>query len=304
MRIAIIGPGAMGLLYGAKLSTVADVVLVGATPGNIDAINENGITIKRNDIEKHFNVPAYLTGTELEPADLVILFTKAYMTEAALRQNRNLIGPDTFLMTLQNGAGHEKILSKFTDGSHVLIGTTMQGSVRENPFTIQHTGLGDTTFGNVAESFKNRELIGNVFEDAGFPCVISNDIQQVVWHKLVVNASSSVLSAVLNVPQGFIVRNDSAWKTCEKLVREVCAAAQSEGYKLDPNVQIERVKKNLLNAPKGIPSITADLRNGRKTEIDVISGAVVQTARKNGLEVPVQETMVQLVHAMEMRSKA
>ncbi|MBQ9643756.1 MAG: ketopantoate reductase family protein [Lachnospiraceae bacterium] len=295
-------PRCDGLLYGAKLSTAAEVVLVGRTAAQVDAINEHGVTVKRDGQEIVYPVPAILSGTAADPVDLVILFTKAYATEAALEQNRQLIGSRTMLLTLQNGAGHEEILRKFVDESRVLIGTTMQGSGRENSHAIVHSGLGDTNIGSFAESFDGQEQIKAVFEQAGFPLNISSNIRQVVWEKLVVNASSSVLSGVLNVPQGFLAESESAWELCQELVREVCRAAESEGCHLDPAFQIERVRNNLVHAPQGVPSITADLRNGRKTEVDFISGAVVRAAHKNKIEVPVQETMVRLVHAMEARN--
>ena len=106
MKIAVIGPGSMGLLYATKLSTVADVMLLGNNKTNIDLINQNGITVKRGDSSTHYNVPAHLNGTYTEAVDLVIMFTKAYITRQALADNKAIIGQNTVVMTLQNGAGH------------------------------------------------------------------------------------------------------------------------------------------------------------------------------------------------------
>jgi len=306
MKIVIIGPGAMGLLFGAKLSTAANVLLIGKTPENIDAINEHGIIVKRNDEETVYPVRAGLGGADISDsndayADLIILFTKAYATEAALQQNKNLIGSNTYLLTLQNGAGHEDVLRKFADDNHILIGTTMQGSVRENAYTIVHTGLGDTTIGSVSGSFTVRECVSGIFEKAGIPLIISDNIRQAVWNKLVVNASSSVLSGVLNVPQGFIAENKYAWELCQQLVEEVCLAASADGCELDAKAQIQRVRNNLLQAPNGIPSITADLRSGRQTEVDTISGAVIRAAHKGGVKVPSHESIIRIVHALEAK---
>ena len=309
MKIAVIGPGAMGLLYGAKLSQCAEVVLVGNNEEHIKEINDNGITLKRDREEAIFHVPAVMNGQVEEPADMVVLFTKAYLTEEALEQNKALIGPDTVLLTLQNGAGHEEVLSKFTDKKNILIGTTAQGSYRENAHTIVNSGLGDTTIGSVSDEFIGAEKITGieeiraVFEQSDFPCIISDNIRHTVWNKLMINASSSVLSGVLGVNQGYVVENSNAWEICKDLIREICMTAAGEGYSFDEEEQIERIANHLKNAPGGYTSIYADLKNGRKTEVDYISGAVVRAAKRQGKTVPTQIMMVRMVHAMEDRKQ-
>lgn len=129
MKIAVIGPGSMGLLYATKLSTAADVVLIGNNKANIDQIN--------------------LNGTYTEAVDLVIMFTKAYITRQALADNKAVIGPETVVMTLQNGAGHGSVLQEFAPADRILIGTTAQGSYRENAHTIVNSGLLSSTGTNV-----------------------------------------------------------------------------------------------------------------------------------------------------------
>lgn len=299
MKIAVIGPGAMGLLYGAKLSRCAQVVLVGNNEAHVRQINENGIVLKRDGAESVYHVPAVLSGQAQETADLVILFTKAYLTGEALAQNGALIGPDTALLTLQNGAGHEAVLERFADAKRILLGTTAQGSYRENAHTIVNSGLGETAIGAIDSGFTGIAEIAAVFEQAGFPCKISDNIRRMVWNKLMINASSSVLSGVLGVNQGYIAGNESAWEICKKLIGEICAAAAGEGYPFDAAEQTERIRSHLNNAPDGYTSIYADLKNGRKTEVDFISGAVVRAAKEQGREAPTQQLMVQMVHAME-----
>ena len=309
MKIAVIGPGAMGLLYGAKLSKCAEVILVGNNAEHVKEINDNGITLKRDGEETVFRVPAVLSGQIEEPTDMVILFTKAYLTEEALEQNKALIGPDTVLLTLQNGAGHEEKLSKFAEKKNILIGTTAQGSYRENAHTIVNSGLGDTTIGAVSDEFIGTEKITGieeirtVFEQSDFPCIVSNNIRYTVWNKLMINASSSVLSGVLLVNQGYVVENSNAWKICKDLIREICETATGEGCSFDVEEQTERIANHLKNASGGYTSIYADLKNGRKTEVDYISGAVVKAAERQGKTVPTQIMMVRMVHAMEDREQ-
>ncbi len=303
MKIAVIGPGAMGLLYGAKLSGCAQVTLVGNNAAHIAEINEKGITLKRDGGETVYHVPAVLNGQAEGPTDLVILFTKAYLTEEALSQNRALIGPETALLTLQNGAGHEEVLGRFADKRHILIGTTAQGSYRENAHTIVNSGLGDTVIGAADSGFRAVEGIAAVFERAGFPCLVSDNIGQAVWNKLMINASSSVLSGVLGVRQGYVAENADAWEICKELIREICETASAAGYPFDVEEQTARIAAHLAKAPDGYTSLYADLKNGRKTEVDFISGAVVRAAAAQGRETPAQRMMVHMVHAMEARNR-
>ncbi|MBQ8030181.1 MAG: ketopantoate reductase family protein, partial [Butyrivibrio sp.] len=165
MKIAVIGPGAMGLLYGAKLSKCADVTLIGNNEENISLINKNGVTIKRDGNSQHFEVRAALSGKCEDSFDLIIMFTKAYLTKTALEQNRALIGPDTYLRTLQNGAGHENVLGEFASENKVLLGTTAQGSSRENGYTIVNSGLGDTALGAISPDAGNKQFLDELKED-------------------------------------------------------------------------------------------------------------------------------------------
>ncbi len=307
MKVAVIGPGSMGLLFGGKLAACADVLLIGNNKKNLAQINADGVTIKRGDSSVTRKVPAYTGGSYKETVDVVMLFTKAYQIRDVLSENRSLIGPDTMLLTLQNGAGHDRVMREFADSAHVLIGTTKQGSYRESASVTVNSGLGETVFGGVpaeGEQAPDRarleELCG-VFESAGFPCSVSDNIRFEVWNKLMINASSSVLSGVLQVPQGYVAENENAWAICKELIREICAAAAGEGASFDPEQQILRIREHLRNAPGGYTSVYADLKNGRKTEADFICGAVVRAAQDQGLRVPVQETMLRLVHAMEER---
>ncbi len=301
LKIAVIGPGSMGSLYGGKLSEVADVTLVGTHPEHVAIMNRDGIYIRREDQSQHFMVKA-VTGGQYEGwADLVILFTKAYLTEAALEENRGLIGPDTYLLTLQNGAGHEAVLGKFVSPDRVLLGTTAQGASREDVNHIVHSGLGDTVLGCPAGVSPRVTEFQKIFEAAGFPCQISDHISFTIWNKLMINASSSVLSGVLGMHQGYVKSDSYAWEICQRLIREICLVAEAEGVHFEAEEQILRIQKHLQNASGGYTSVYADLKNGRRTEADFISGYVAARGKVHGIPTPTQDMMVLLVHAMEGR---
>ena len=301
MKITVIGPGAMGLLFGGKLAACADVSLVGSNAANLEKINKEGVTIKRGDDSVTRMVPAYMAGTCTEPVDVVMIFTKAYQIRDVLTQNRALIGPDTLLLTLQNGAGHEPDLLQFVRSGQAAVGVTMQGSYILSDRAVCHSGGGDSFIGAVEGDPSRFAAIAAALTESGLPCHLSDSVRQMVWNKLMINASSSVLSGILQVAQGYVIKDASAWKLAQALIRELCAVATADGYSFDPDAQIDRLYHHLEAAPGGFTSIYADLKNGRRTEVDYINGFVVRTGKKYDIPTPTHELIVDLVHAMENR---
>ena len=194
-----------------------------------------------------------------------------------------------------------EILQDFVPKDRILLGTTNQGSYRESANVIVHSGLGETTIGSLTGNETHCEAVQSLLSSSGFPCTISQNIRFTVWNKLMINASSSVLSGVLGVRQGFVASDPPSWEICKDLIREICRTAALEECIFDEEEQIERIRRHLENAPDGYTSLYADLKNGRKTEVDFISGHIVQTAEKHGLSVPVQKCIVRMVHAIENR---
>ena len=304
MKIAVIGPGAMGMLFGGYLSKENDVTMVGTRPAAMEQMKQEGITITETDGSSAIYTPNACADTSgLGYMDLIILFVKASASKSALDKNRHLISPDTILMTLQNGAGHENLLLQYVDADHVIIGTTQQGSTKTSDNSIFHSGLGSSAFGAVNGHSERFNQIAEVFTACGFPSEVTDNVKYMIWNKLMINASSSVLSGVLQVPQGYVEQDSYAWSIACSLITELCETATADGYPFDAKEQIARLQKHLQAAPDGLTSIYADLKSGRRTEADFITGAVVDAARKHGILAPTHELMLKLVHAMEGRKQ-
>jgi len=300
VRIAVIGAGAMGALYGGYLSRNNDVLLVDVNQTQVDTINEKGLVINEPDGSRTICHPKAATDTAgMAPADVVVLFVKAMFSENALENNRSLIGPDTYLMTLQNGSGHEDVLSKFVDREHVIIGTTQHNSAIVGFGEIRHGGSGKTCIGALTGDCQRLAPIAEAFSASGLECVCDGQVQKLIWGKMMTNVSASVLTGVLQVPLGYIAENESAWALCETLVREAVAVAAGEGIEFDADEKVAEVRGVCERSPGGLTSIYADLRDGRRTEVDTISGSVVRASERNGVPAPTHEAMVRLVHAME-----
>lgn len=302
MRIAVIGAGAMGSIYGGRLSLHHKVYLVDTNQDIVEHINSQGLKIREDggDVLCH---PTAVTSAEgLEAMDLVILFVKSLYSRAALQNNQGIIGDQTYLMTLQNGSGHEDILAEFVPKDRIIIGTTEDNGAVLAPGYVRRGGSGNTNIGMLAEDVHG--FLGKLKEaldSCGFHGIIHENIQQLIWNKLFTNVSLSALTGVLQVPMGFIAGNEHAWMLAGRLIQEAVKVAHGLGLEADEAEITEKVRQTSLGSPEGITSICADLRDGRRTEVDTISGSVVRAAKKCGIPVPAHEMIVELVHALEER---
>mgnify|MGYP000451986455 FL=1 len=302
MRITVIGAGAMGSIYGGRLSQHNEVILVDTNEKVVDQICKNGLKIDENGTTDCYHPAALCDTSNEKPADLVILFVKALFSRSALENNRSLIGPDTRLMTLQNGAGHEDLLKEFVYEDRVIIGTTEDNGAVLDFGHVRRGGTGVTNVGMLTEDkdgFLGR--LKETFDSCGFEVRIHENIQYLIWDKLFTNVSLSALTGILQVDMGYIAADEYTWKLCRQLIHETILTAAAAGLEFDEETVAEKVKKTSLNNPSGCTSIRADLRDGRRTEVDTISGAVVRAAKKYNVEVPGHEFVVNLVHAMEGR---
>lgn len=302
MKIVIIGAGAMGLLYGGYLSRENEVILVCRNQEKADLINEKGVTIQEKDGNKEtFHPTAVVDTTKISQVDLVILFVKAGASETALEANKSLFGAETTLLTLQNGAGHEELLAKYVKPEQIAIGISQDGSFLQSPHEVRHTGSAMTYFGKPLGDTETMAELEATCNRCGFQTEKSSNIKVFIWEKLIINASSSVMSGVFGMEQGFCYENKHAWGFVEKLVEEMVQVACADGIPLDYATQMKRMEVHLTTNPEGVPSICIDLKEGRLTEVGTISGSVVKAGKRLGIPTPTHDMIVSLVHGMEQR---
>ena len=304
LRIAVLGAGAMGCLYGAMLSRAHDVTLVDRNADKAARISAQGLTLKEQDGTVWTARPrAALMGEMAEPAELVLVFVKAMATAQTLERCSAYIGENTLILTLQNGGGHEEVLSRFVPMEQVLLGTTQHNASVQPDGTIFHGGSGLTVIGSPMGASRAAERAAEAFRAAEIDTAYSDHIRAAIWEKLMTNVSLSVLTGLFQQPMGFATRSASCWQLCESLIREACEVARADGVNFDVNEKLEAVRAVSTNGPEGITSICKDLMQGRKTEVEFISGSVVRAARRLGVPAPRHEMMVLLIHAMEDRNE-
>ena len=294
----------MGSIYGGHLSLKNEVYLVDTNAVVVEHLQKEGLKLQENGKDNLY-YPKAVTSTEgLEPVDLVILFVKALFSKAALSGNRGIIGPDTYVMTLQNGSGHEDILGEFVPQDHIIIGTTNDNGAILGMGHIRHGGVGETNIGMLTEDKEGfLPKLKEALDSCGFATTIQESIQQLIWDKMFTNVSLSAVTAILSVEMGYIAANEHAWYLAERLVREAAAVARGMGLKADDEKLLTKVRETSEGSPNGVTSICADIRAGRKTEVDTISGSVVRASKKCGVPAPTHEFVVEMIHALEGRPK-
>lgn len=304
MKIVVIGAGAMGSIYGGRLSANNEVYLVDTNQAVVDKINSEGLKIDEDNTTNVYH-PTAVTSTEgVSDVDLVILFVKSIFSKTALEGNKHLIGPKTRLLTLQNGAGHEDLLKEFVPEERVVIGTTEDNGAVLEPGHVKRGGVGRTNVGLLTRDTDGfLPALKEAFDGCGFRVKIHENIQQLIWDKLFTNVSLSAVTGILQVDMGYIAANEYAWAMTTRLIHEAVATARAMGLQCDEEAITEKVRRTSLDNPNGCTSIRADLRAGRRTEVDTISGAVVRAAAKCGTAVPAHEFVVNMVHAMEGRAQ-
>lgn len=301
MKIVIIGAGAMGCLYGAYLSRKHEVIMLDSFDKQVEAINQNGITVLEEDgtENKFTNVKACISGEYKEAADLVVVFVKSTFTEDALRDNKKLFGDKTLVMTLQNGAGNDRKIAKYVNKKNIIIGTSKHNSVNLGGGKVRHSGSGETTIGSNLENNTNLEKIQAILEECGFKVEKTNDIQRVIWSKLFVNLSINTFTAITRAPIGSMIENKYAWDFAEKMICEAVDVAEADGTHFSYREVLNMVHHVCEDAGKGYSSMSQDVMNCRLTEIDAINGAIVEQAKLYNVKVHYNSLIVDLIHAIE-----
>lgn len=301
MKIAVIGAGAMGCLFGAKLSKANEVIMLDSYKPQVEAIKKNGITVVDKDDQKHpfLHVKAEVSGEYKSAVDLVIVFVKSTFSEEALSANQELFGEKTIVMTLQNGAGNDRKIEKYVKKENVIIGTTKINCMNLGDGMTKQMGNGVTTIGSNYNETKIVEEVAECFTKSGLLMETSKDIQRIIWSKLFVNISINTFTALIEVPMGYMPKNKAAWNFAKRLVYEAVEVAEADGTYFDRREALEMVRKVCEANENGFSSMYQDRKKKIKTEIDAINGAVVEQAKLYGVPTPYNQLIVDMVHAVE-----
>lgn len=304
MRIAVVGTGAMGSVYAALLADAGNEVwAIDRWQEHVDAINASGLRVEGASGDRTVRLPASTNAADAGVCELVIVATKALDVEAAAESIRPLLGPDTVVLPIQNGLGGPDRIAAVVGEEPVMIGVTGGfGASMRGPGHAHHNGWELVRLGERHGPATDRvRRVAQVWEDAGFRVAVFDDVDQLVWEKLLCNATFSGTCTVLEWTIGEVLADPDAWSVAAGCASEVFAVAQAKGIRLDFDDPVAYARAFGETIPGARPSMLLDLLAGRQCEIDVINGAIGPAARSVGLEAPMNDTVSALVRAKMAR---
>jgi 2-dehydropantoate 2-reductase len=302
VKIAIIGPGALGCLLAAKFKSAGEEVwLVDYRQGRIDLLNRQGIFLETpNGMKAAVKVPVG-DARRVGPVDLAILTVKAHQTRTAALSLPPLVGSGGFALTLQNGLGNLEEMAQVLGPEHLLGGASILGATKMGEGEVLLAGLGPTYVGPPPGSRvppAQVEAVAALFRRAGMPCEVRSDIESVLWEKLLVNVGINPLTAILRIKNGELPNLPSAWNLAVAAAAETQAVARASGISLnvDPEARLQEV---CIATAANRSSMLQDILAGRRTEIEALNAQVAARGASHGIPTPVNHTLTQLIRALE-----
>jgi 2-dehydropantoate 2-reductase len=303
MKIAVVGAGAMGSLFGGRLAEGGqDVWLVDVWREHVDAIRAGGLACTEQGETRRIAVRATTRPDEIGPVELVIVLVKHNETAQAIRDAAPVIDGRTVVLSLQNGLGNVDLIRAAVPEGQVVMGLTTLTSVVRGPGHIEANflGRGETyvwpVTGVVSDGLRRGVAAMN---EARLYTEISPDAELRIWRKLVVNAGVTALSAAVRLSIGDIAAHANAREILDATTREIVEVAQKKRIPLSYADAIAYLYDVSAQAKDHIGSMTVDVSSRRRTEIEAISGAVVREGARVGVPTPANRFVYNMIRIIE-----
>jgi 2-dehydropantoate 2-reductase len=304
MRVAVLGAGAMGAIFGSAFARAgADVAFFDNRPEVVEAINANGLMLEGVLGATAARFPATAVAADLGAVDLALVLVDSTATVAVAEVAAGLLGERGCALTLQNGVGNWEALAARLGRARVLAGSTYNSGAGLGPGRARHTNLGPTVIGETDGAMSERaHEIARLLEAGGLPVEVVGNVQGHIWSKFVHNCAINPVSAVTRLRPGEIARTKAAAALLDHLLDEILAVVAAAAIRLpeaDPRGAIRDHCWERYNRP----SMLQHLESGRGAEIDALNGALVDLARQHGVAAPFNEAIVLTVKALEGAAK-
>jgi 2-dehydropantoate 2-reductase len=305
LKTLIIGSGAMGSLFAGKLKqSNFDITLFNRTNNHVNQIKEKGLRIiERDGTVSQTKIPVITEPEQLkEKYDLIIILVKTFVTGKVIEKILHTISKNTLVLTLQNGVGNLEALQRMLPNHEIAAGGTNSGAgVVENGL-IAHRAWGDTFIGHSGKQSKSLKLekAADMFTQSGLQTYVVDDVQSIIWSKLLLNVAYNGLTAVTRLKNGEVVLIEDGQEIVRDLVEEALSVAKAQGIPLlYENPVRECIEMGLTKIGENKSSMLTDVLNKRKTEIDVINGAIVKYGEMLSIPTPCNKMITQLIKVIE-----
>ncbi len=307
MKIAVIGPGAMGCLFGGFLakSPENEVWILDKNLARAESIRDNGIKIEGISGKSSVKINVTHNLKEIGICDLIILCVKSYDTDEAIKNAKGIVGKDTLVLTLQNGIGNIERIGKIVGNEKIIGGVTSQGATLLNIGSIRHAGKGETVIGRIVERSDDirLEAVLDTLNDAGFETKVSANVEGLIWSKLVINVGINALTAITRLHNGKLIKFSGTREILKMAVLEAVEVTKKRGISLIYEDPVQKVESVCEATAANISSMLQDVLRQKRTEIDFINGAIVDEGKRYGMQTPVNAVLTNLVRTIETSYK-
>lgn len=301
MKIGVVRCGAMGSIYAGLLAAAGnDVLVVDPWETHVQAIGANGLRVEGASGNRVVRVRAVTAAPE-EPMDLVIIAAKAAQVANAAREARRLLGPDTVVLTIQNGLGSADTVAEAVGAERLAVGIAAAfGSSIRAPGHVYHHGMEIVRIGAHAGLDHARiEAVAALWRAAGFKAEAVSNVAVMQWEKLICNVAYSALCALTGLTIGQVRDDPDVGPVSRAAAVEAWQIARARGVAISVTDPVAHVREFGARIPNAKPSVMLDFENKRVSEIDVINGAVPREAAKVGRDAPVNATLTALLKQKE-----
>lgn len=311
MKVLIYGLGAVGTVFATFLKEKDHTVYAITKEKYLQDINENTVCVKGIWGEHKAKLDGIYSSVKDLPEkyfDAVVLTVKSYDTETAVKDLKNIVKENTFLILAQNGYGNYETAKKYISTKNILLARVIFGSKVLKPACVEVTVNADDVVIGQPENLADEKKVKNIVEEiknTGIPARYSPEVYQILWDKILYNCALNPLGAILECSYGDLASNEETRRIMNKIIIEIFKTAKLHKIKLRWKTAKEYIDffySNLIPPTKDhFPSMYYDIKAGKKTEIDALNGAVVKLAKEKKLQVPVNETITRLIKFKETK---
>jgi 2-dehydropantoate 2-reductase len=287
MRVLVVGAGGVGGYFGAKLARAGTGVTMLARGAHLEAIRRDGLRVRSViDGESVTRVDA-TDAVGSTAADAVLLCVKSFDTESAVQAIRPAVGPDTAVLSLQNGVDNEEKIDAILGPGHALGGAAYVFAVLESPGVIVHRFAGRIVFGEMDGRARPRATrLHDALAAAGVPVELSPHVRRVLWEKYLLISAQAGMTSITRCPTGVVRDTPETWAMYRRIVEELSAVAQAAGVGLAGDIVETIMKQAAAIGADTYSSLHHDLVSGKRLELEALHGHAVRLGERLGVPVP------------------
>lgn len=295
-KVILCGLGAIGTIYADKLEKFdAENFKVLVDEARLERYKKNPIKFNGRQLNFDYILPS----EENFKADLIILATKFAGLKDAIKNIKNFVKEDTVILSLLNGVTSEDIIADVYGKDKMLYSYFIGHSSVRCGNSVTHDDVNTIVFGAENNLSENVVAVKNFFDKVGINYKIPDDIKRSMWLKFMLNVSANQPTAILRMTFGDMFENTHFMKFAENIMREVQSVAKAEGIQNTETMVDEALKHLMTMTPEGKTSMLQDVEAGRKTEVDMFAGTVIELGKKHGIPTPYNKIMKEMIGIIE-----